>query len=389
MHIILYPSHDATIYESKPYQNTGDDPYLVIDKQRIAAVIDSASVTSQYFNYCSRGLIKFNISDIISRQLNGSISINSFRQSYLTLYNRSIEKLPGTVDLEVGALTLSGSQGIPNEIWDPGIGRYDTPITSSAGITWKTKGKPSLGSQNFWHTGSYNLPVTGSWCTTPGGGTWISNSVVTSSYDYTTMHLNVNVSSIVESWISGSYQNQGFIIKRTATDEFSSESLGRFEFYSRDTNTVYSPTLRFSWDNSVYDTGSFEVYNLNGIRTEANCVVWFEDLKTTYHPNSIVRFRPRIRDKFPIRTFTTRSLYDQQLVFPHTTEYAIYDSFSGREIMPFGSASRISVSGSYGSYFDIEMSSLQEQCYYDIYLKIDWTNSTTIRGPFRFKVTDI
>lgn len=389
MHLIVYPGYDATIYENAPYKNTGADPYINVGKSRIAAIIDSGSVTAQYYNYCSRGVIKFNLSDIISRQLSGQIPTNVQRTFVLTLYNRHKEMLPGNVTFEVGALSLSGSNGNPPSLdWDAGIGLYDTPVSSSSGITWKTKGKPSLGPDNFWHTGSYNAPVTGSWCTIPGGGTWISNSIVTSSYEYITDHLSIDVTSIVESWLSGSYPNHGFLIKRTSADEFSSESLGLFSFYSRDTNTVYTPTLRVSWDGSVYNTSSLELYELSGLRTEQNCVVWIQDLKSTYSPHTVARFYPRIRDKFPIKTYTTRSYYDQSLTFPIDTQYALYDAYSGREIMPFGSASKISVSAS-RAYFDIDIASLQEQCYYDIYLKVQWPSTNILEGPFRFKVSDI
>jgi hypothetical protein len=40
------------------------------------------------------------------------------------------------------------------------------------------------------------------------------------------------------------------MLKRSVSDEASTTSLGNFNFFSRDTNSVYPPKLEVAWDDS-------------------------------------------------------------------------------------------------------------------------------------------
>ena len=56
------------------------------------------------------------------------------------------------------------------------------------------------------------------------------------------------------------YSNYGFIVKRSGSignddvdlDEGTTDRLGTFKFFSRDTHTIYSPRLEAVWDSSVH-----------------------------------------------------------------------------------------------------------------------------------------
>lgn len=388
MHLIFYPQQDASIYEDKPYANAGLEPYIEIHKTRVSTVVDTGSLYKAFQNYNSRGVIKFDLSDILVKQNQGIIPTTSSRSFTLKLYTRALEHIEGPFDIEVAQLSLSGSTGLPTTIWKEGIGYLETYPTSSQGITWKTKGTPTH-PENLWFTGSYTSDITGSWSTVPGGGTWLSSSVVSQSFDGTTDHLQVDVSQMIETWLSGSVQNQGFLIKRSVTDELSSESLSRITFYSKDTSTVYAPTLRVSWDDSVYTTGSVPLYSMSA-QVPILPVVWIKGMKPEYYSAEYASFNIGVREQFPTRTFTTNSLYNQQWRLSSGSEYSIIDPLSGRSIIPFGSHSRISHTPEYGSFFNVYMNCLQENCYYDIYLKTaiepNSTQQERLFGPFRFKV---
>ena len=73
----------------------------------------------------------------------------------------------------------------------------------------------------------------------------------------------MDVTDIVNRWLSGSIPNDGFIIKRsgsiantdTNTDEGNATHLGRFSFFSRETHTIYQPKLEVVWNDSKWVTG--------------------------------------------------------------------------------------------------------------------------------------
>ena len=124
------------------------------------------------------------------------------------------------------------------------------------------------------------------------GGTQVPDSA---SYDFS--HTNrdndvrMDVTNIVGTWLNGTRTNYGFIIKRSGsvsndnieTDEGSSDSLGHLKFFSRDTNTIYVPTLRLNGMMKTWHTSSLQ--RLNG-RELDDVVVNITNLNHKYAPDS-------------------------------------------------------------------------------------------------------
>ena len=52
----------------------------------------------------------------------------------------------------------------------------------------------------------------------------------------------------------------------TTLDEGSVTPMGTFSFFSRETHTIYQPKLEAVWDDSVWSTGSLELFNKCRIR---------------------------------------------------------------------------------------------------------------------------
>ena len=118
------------------------------------------------------------------------------------------------------------------------------------------------------------------WYKNSGGGTWYTASLSNTSYSqaFTKYNktLNVDVSEYVNDWVSGLRPNNGFIIKRPATQESGSVRYGSSKFFSNDTHTIYVPTLEVRWDDSSFSTGSLSEL------TADNITLYLKNLNSEY-----------------------------------------------------------------------------------------------------------
>jgi len=98
-----------------------------------------------------------------------------------------------------------------------------------------------------------------------GGGTWYSGSGYEASQSFThePSDLRMDVTDITWKWLHSTVSNEGFMIKRngsmeysTTEDEGSTTHYGHFLYFGRDTHTVYQPKLEVVWDDSKWTTGS-------------------------------------------------------------------------------------------------------------------------------------
>jgi hypothetical protein len=65
-----------------------------------------------------------------------------------------------------------------------------------------------------------------------------------------TSDVSVNITKIVEKWISGEIENNGILVK------FKDETIlseGRVSFFSKDTNTIYSPYIRIAYNDYYFN----------------------------------------------------------------------------------------------------------------------------------------
>jgi len=87
------------------------------------------------------------------------------------------------------------------------------------------------------------------------GGTYTTQFAGTQSFNYQSSDISIDVSNMVNGWISGEIENNGMII--VSGEEMNPLTTGmNLYFFSEDTNTIYSPYLDAGWDNSTIVTGS-------------------------------------------------------------------------------------------------------------------------------------
>jgi hypothetical protein len=361
----IFAEKDATIYSDYPTLNSGMDAILELNKN---TSLNYASQSS-----AARILIKFADQDMLDVK-NNYIGSSSYSAS-LKLYLADANALP--TDYTIEAYPIYSS-------WDMGTGRFgDSPIPID-GVSWLYK---SAENTNPWTLSGFALGVTGSFTNSnPGGGTWYTASQATQSFGvYINKDIDINVSNMVHMMLSGSIVNEGIIVKTSGSLEFDARYNYKLNFFSRDTNTIYPPVLEFKWDDSFFvpnNTGSSQI-------TSEDIRVSFSNNKGEYNQYEKHKFRLNVRDLYPVRTFTTGSLYTSPKYLPATSYYALKDVKSDLTIIDFDDNYTKISCDSNGSFFNMYMYGLEPERYYKILVKTVIGGSTIIfDNDYIFKVTE-
>ena len=204
---------------------------------------------------------------------------------------------------------------------------------------------------------------------TSGGGTLFTSSFGSGkhyyqSFDRSTDNLNVEVTDYVSEWIDGTRTNNGFIIKKSKTDENSTINFGKIKFFSTDTHTIYPPVLEARWDDSSFDTGSLDAL------TGDDLIVYVKNLKTEYKESSKGKIRVFGRERYPNRSFSTSPLKTVKYL-PSTSYYSVVDAETEQVIVPFDTNYTKLSCDSSGNYFNFWFNGLQPERFYKFCFRVD------------------
>jgi hypothetical protein len=375
----IFPEKDATLYSLFPNMNTGLD--------EIVEATETSFAYSDPNPQTSRFLIKFtnndiaNVIDLIPQDAFDSGSWKANLQCFIAT--------------STGLQSNTTVQCFPvYGTWDMGTGRYlDDPIqTNGTSWIWRTY-SGSLGGQ--WLTASYPTGVTASFNTTyavAGGGNWyytsstpslnpFSSSVTFGYWD--SKDLNLDVTKIVTSWITGSIVNEGFIVKQAVEFINDKEVQPELKWFSRDTHTIYPPALQFSWRDYSFDTGSSTQTILNSLPATVNLA----QNPGTFYPQSYNRFRINARPEFPLQLWQTSSVYLNNYYLPTASYWAIKDLDTNEMIIDFDTQYTQLSADATSSYFDVWMNGLEPERYYAILIKSEIQGTTQVfDDQYYFKV---
>ena len=333
----IYSIKDATLYEKYPSLNTGLDALLEVSK-----------VKDQTSSYNSRALIKFDLAE-----LTNNYTLNVLTQTasyYLRLTAANPTEIP--VDYTLYSYPVSQS-------WNMGVSKFTIKDSGSNGVSWNYK-LTSLNTGSVWATGSYATTTTGSWATNPGGGNWYTSSAHSQSYSYQTANVLMDVTSTVRSWLLGTIPNEGFILKKSDADEQSTTELGSIRFFSKESNTIYSPQLEMRYDDSIYHTS----YSIVDYKDEV--VVNITNLQESYKETGKARLNITSRPKYPVRTHATSSNYLDLYQLPSSSYYSIRDAHTDITFVPFDEINTKISADAEGSYFILNLNGLPVQRYYKV-----------------------
>jgi hypothetical protein len=391
----LFPTQDTTLYSAYPLMNTGLD--AILETSNKLGISGDPEV--------ARYLVQFDqteIQDIITNKIDG----NQYN-IYLKNFIAEVQGINQNTLLEILPIAQS---------WNNGTGYYLDNPQEQNGASWTYANYSGSG---IWSpSGSYSsingiTPYTSSFSNLYGGiggGNWfydilgslyvavgfvipgyVTLQPITGSTNVTfglrnTKDIEANVSNIVNSWIDESIPNYGFIIKLSGSLEFNSSQYVQpvFKYYSVDTNTIYPPQLEFRWrDYSTILTGSASA----NIVTTPNIKMSLSENPGTFFPDSVNRFYVNVSPLYPARIYQTASLFTNLNYLPTSSYYAVKDLDTNEFVINFDNDYTQISSDLNGNYFDIYMSGLEPERYYQILIKTNINNSTIIFDDnYYFKV---
>jgi hypothetical protein len=359
-----------------------------------------APSTAIYLNYpeFSRTLIKFDLNT-----LSQSISTNEISSSKLkftlNLKACGMRNLP--LNYSIYAYPISQS-------WENGNGRY-ADDGSQLGATWNNR---SYSGSNLWYgnkiTNSYqqvNYLLTSSYSSASfqnQGGTWyykvptsytnkpkwicnstsfpslVNNGLICSqSFSYGNQSdISMDITQIVRSWLCGCIPNQGLML--LSSFEISTPPLqptnGLLQFFSKDTNTIYSPYIDVGWNDTVFSTGS-----LKPVSSSIQNLITLQSLNNAYKAGSVAKIFVFARDKYPLKTFN-KSYQQPAMVtpkyLPTSSYYMVKDAESEEVLINFDDYTKLSCDASYGNYFKLNTSGLPQERYLTVFIKVEYKDGT-------------
>ena len=368
----LFPTKDATIYSKYPNKNTGLDEILDIS-------IEDAQ--NNGYTQANRFLIQFSqteITDVLTNKVSSSLWSASL-MAYLA-YGDGLN-----IDTTLEFYPISQS-------WEMGTGKYDYAPEYTNGVSWTYRGASDT---TAWATSSFSPFVTASYSSSNGGGTWYTGSsntnivpTVTASQTFSyfdDFDINVDVTNIVKAWTSSLIENNGIIAKQAIEFIDSREYNNTLRYFSRDTHTIYPPSLDIKWRDYTWNTGS----STNTILNILPATIALNENPGVFYPESINRFRVNARPEYPARTFQTSSYYTINYYLPTSSYYAIKDLDTNEYVINFDNQFTQLSADNQSSYFDLYMNGLQPERYYTILIKTTINGNTLIfDNNYSFKIVN-
>ncbi len=108
-----------------------------------------------------------------------------------------------------------------------------------------------------------------------------------------------------------------------------------------------------------------------------------------YYAEDNVQVQVFARDRYPQRQFVTSSLYEFNKTLPSQSFYQIIDVDTNETIIPFNDPGTLISANGTGSYFNVDMSTLEPERFYTIQIKVNIDGSTYIKddSDMKFKVS--
>jgi hypothetical protein len=380
MYQLFFAERDNTLYEKFPELNAGKDEILELTKIASGSKLNNV-VQSNTTN--TRILLDFGsqISTISQSIVSGDIPkvANHADSASVFLNIKASEANDLPISYTVKAFPISQS-------WNNGTGTFaDIPETTNGSSWYYTDAKDP---GTYWNTGS--AASRNNYGTTEilGGGTWMTGSGFEASQSFVNQSpdIRMNVTDIMQRWLEGDITNNGFIVKRSYTDEISGDILGSIKYFGRESHTVFLPRLEVAYnDIDLSGTSSFTEI------TDDSYVPYFKNIRPEYQAGEKVKFRIGVRPEFPNKSFVTSSFFLTDDRLPSSSFYSICDSVTDETIIPFDETSRNATQISCdtnGNFFKLNLNTFLPERYYKIKLKIirDNGDDTQIHDGFYFKV---
>ena len=384
MHHFIYATKDAWISSgsnaattgiSEKDQNYGKDQILEIKK----------NFYNNSFDYQTRALIDFSgteFTEMSKSIVDGTITNPKF---YLRLYEAE-----GTTELSPTRYTLDFKP--ISQSWQEGSGKFGDNPKVTNGVSWENRSNQMGGNALTWSNADG----------TPSHGCSVFN--VSSSkqvFSNQSPDVEVDITDMTKSWLSGSGQNGGFgnygvLARFSGSTETDETTTGQLKFFSTETHTIYAPRLEVKWDDvttcSGDNTGSMVELNVTG---SVDNYVYPIGLKESYHKDERGKFKFGVRKRYIQKTFSESVQTVTGSYIPAGSgSYSIVDLATGETVVPFkdiddNSYTSFGCDGEY-NYFNQWLSGFETNRYYKILIKVKYDDKQEIiyDDDFEFKVVN-
>ena len=320
-------------------KNTGRDEILELKKVFF----------NRNFHYPTRVLLQFDADDIES--FISSSNIHTKFPSYKL--NLRLWETKGTSGLsetyKIAAYPIS-------ESWNEGIGKeLDEPKTTE-GCSWKYRKNTEGATQKTWAS---------------AGGSYIAADEVTQSFSSESPDINMDITSIAKKWFTGQNNNYGLLLRFSGSRETSTGSFEDLKFFSRQTNTIYSPKIELKWKDHIpatgSNTGSLTELDLSGTADNYLYPLYFRE---AYKETEQVKFRFGARKRYINKSFTTSVQTVSGSYLPHgSASYSIIDLATNESVVPFSAYTTMSCD-TVSPYFMQDLNGFEPNRAYKILIKV-------------------
>lgn len=348
----ITPLEDASIYEQFPTRNTGDDEILEVGKTR---KVDGSV----------RSLIQFSQAEIVAMD-DAAAAVTQSVTYYLNLRIAKADNLTSNQRMEFYEVTQSWDEGTGFLVQDLENAKDGaTWLVADIGDTsWSFSATPSSGSSPGGATGSL---------TTPNG------SVI---FGFKPDDIRLDITDTVNRWLGG-LPNYGLLLKIPSGSEADSKVISNLKFFSKNTHTIYPPTLEAVWNTQTIDV----LPNCGLTLAPEEFELFIPNARASIPTGSTTRIRFGLRTSQPIKNFSDTFQFSNKFYLNSGSHIGIRDAATRAFVVPFDTGSFISADST-GSYFDLKVENMYIGRTYNILVRVEkpW-GSEVIDTGHSFRVT--
>lgn len=217
-------------------------------------ILNRSRIVTQNVAFSNRALLQFDLSAISASIVAGDITNPSFK---LKVKSAREENVP--IQYSVAVYPIS-------ESWVMGNG-YFFDGGSSLGASWNFRDRKN------------GTP----WTTT--GSSFIPVPFAQQNFNYESGDISLDITNIVNTWLNQNIPNNGLVLISSEESDPTGSGMSLF-FFSRDTNTIYSPYIDASWNDFSLDTGSIWTGSVNITKLPAGLLGTISDTPTITNSNA-------------------------------------------------------------------------------------------------------
>ena len=311
----------------------------------------------------SRILVEFPISELISERSAGLIPSSGSVSFKLKLFNAShSETLPKQYNIASYAISKEWTEGLGLDMENYTDLDASNWVSASHSVKWTTE-----------------------------GGDFITGSYVKKTYfEKGDEDLEVDITDLVEAWVTGSTANNGILLKLSGSFEDGSLQRSHYtkRFFARGSQFFYKrPVIEAQWDASTQHTASLPA----NYSQSDEYVFNITNLKKEYKNYEKANLKVYTRNKKWQPNIYTKASEHAPVDIVDEAYYKVTRVADGLDIIPYShdkspSFSKMSYNSS-GSYFDLDFSLFEPNYLYEIsFLRKTGSICIEQEEKFRFRV---